>query len=1005
MIGKTLSHYQIVDEISRGGMGIVYRAVDVNLGREVALKVLPEDFVHDAGRRERLLHEARAASALEHPHIAVIHEVGEAGGVTFIAMELIRGSKMSDALSAGPLPPGRALLLATEIAEGLARAHDVGIVHRDLKPANVMITGDGHAKIIDFGLAKQVEDVAETSLTATAQGPHTEPGLAVGTAAYMAPEQARGLRIDHRADIFAFGVTLYEMLAGRPAFQGPSNLDTLQAVLTQPVPPLPATTVLRADASAELQRIIAKATAKDADDRYQGVRDLIVDLRAVRRMLESTETPAAALPASASPSRFGRLGRSRAILYTVVALALATGAFLAWRARTPPPAVAPSGKPAVAVLYFENNTGDASLDWMRTGLTDMLVTDLSQSTEFEVVGTDRLVQILQDLKREDTRVISADLVQEVATRAGVDNVLLGSYVRAGGTIRINARLQDARTGRVVTAERVDASGEGNLFAIVDELTRRFKARLAGAAATARRGLFERPEDPSEEAGLDRGLTAITTSSIEAYRYYADGLHFHERGLSDQAAPLLEKAIAIDPTFAMAYAKLAVVHNNLLSNVKRDEYAKRALELTDRLTTRERYYIEGFYYGLRPETVQRSIEAYEQGLKLHPEHQATRHNLALRLLQLGRSAESIEHYEELRRRGVSNPTSYENLASALIETGEIRRARQVADEFVARYPDNAVGQRMLGTVLTAEKNFDEARAAFARAVALNPLNYNAEFGGALVAGLQGRWSDLDSSAEKLSRASAAFPRFLAYNIQGWREATRGRGQMALAFQERAAAIPGLSPEQRAGVRNRMVRQLLRQGKTEAALAVTTLALADARNRDQEFETLRLLAIEQAALGRPAESAQHLEALETLAKRLPSDRELLRVRWARGAIALQRGDAAAAATELVAAAAALPLNGPPIGPPPLHGDLWYDAASACLAAGRNADAVRLLERLQAGHERVFAAEAWVRSYFLLGRAYERLGDAARARQQYARFVELWGEGDLQRDWVAEARKKLQ
>lgn len=1004
MIGRTLSHYQIVEEISRGGMGIVYRAVDVNLGREVALKVLPEDFVHDAGRRERLLHEARAASALEHPHIAVIHEVGEADGVTFIAMELIRGSKMSDLVAAGPLPPGRALALATEIAEGLARAHDVGIIHRDLKPANVMISDDGHAKIIDFGLAKQVEGGVEQTLTVSAPGPHTEPGMIVGTAAYMAPEQARGLRIDHRTDIFALGVTLYEMLAGRPAFQGQSNLDTLQAVLSRPVPPLPATSTLRADASAELQRIIAKATAKEADDRYQGVKDLIVDLRAARRMLESTETPAA--PTATAPwlTWFAREGRLRGVVAVAAVAVLVAAAVLAWRARTPPPATAPSGKPAVAILYFENNTGDASLDWMRTGLTDMLVTDLSQSTEFEVVGTDRLVQILQDLKREDEKVVSADLVREVAERAGVDNVLLGSYVRAGGTIRINARLQDARTGRVVTAERVDAPGEGNLFAIVDELTRRFKARLAGAAAVARKGLFERPETtPAAEAGLDRGLTAITTSSIEAYRYYADGLHFHERGLSAQAAPLLEKAIAIDPNFAMAYAKLAVVHSNLRSG-KIDEYAKRALQLTDRLSARERYYIEGFYYSLRSDTVQRSIEAYQQGLKLHPEHQASRHNLALRFLELGRFAEAIEHYEELRRRGVSNPTSYQNLAGALISTGEIRRAREVADQFVARNPDSAVGQRILGTVAIAEKRYDDARAAYQRAVALNPDDVNSQFGIAAVAFLQGQWNEVESSAEALSRASNAFPRFLASIVRASREVVRGQGQAALGFYERAVAVPGLPPEQRAAARNRMAHQLLHEGKPDVALAQTTLALQDARGREGEFEALQLLSVQQAAAGRAAESEKALAELETLAKKLPSDREIMRVRWARGSIALLRGDAAVAADELSAAVAALPPNGPPNGPPSRHGNLWYDGAVAYLAAGRNAEAARLLERLQTGHERVFAAEAWARSFFLLGRAYERLGDTARAREQYARFVELWGEGDLQRDWVAEARQKL-
>ena len=200
MIGRTLSHYEIIEEISRGGMGVVYRARDLNLGREVALKVLPEDLVNDRLRGERMLQEARAAALIEHPHIAVIHEVGTADGVTFIAMELIRGEKLSDVLVRGPLSAKRALDLGVEIAEGLGRAHEKGLIHRDLKPANVMVTDDGHAKVIDFGLAKLVERTMPDASTVGAPGPHSTPGLVIGTAAYMSPEQARGDRVDHRTE-------------------------------------------------------------------------------------------------------------------------------------------------------------------------------------------------------------------------------------------------------------------------------------------------------------------------------------------------------------------------------------------------------------------------------------------------------------------------------------------------------------------------------------------------------------------------------------------------------------------------------------------------------------------------------------------------------------------------------------------------------------------------------------------------------------------------------------
>ena len=303
MVGRRLARYEIVEEISRGGMGIVYRALDPALGREVAIKVLPEPLAADASRRARLVQEARAASAIEHPSIAVIHEVGEAGDVVFVAMELIRGEPLSLVLRRGAVPVAQALALATEIAEGLARAHDRGIVHRDLKPSNVIVTEDGHAKIIDFGLAKVFEplpgDDDETALT----GPRTEAGAILGTAAYMAPEQARGLPADPRADIFALGVLIFEMVTGRPAFRGRSSLDTLHAVATAELPPL-AESGTSATMAVALQPLVGKSTRKAPDERYQTVRDLLVDLRAARRQAESgiADRTAGDMPAVESPA-------------------------------------------------------------------------------------------------------------------------------------------------------------------------------------------------------------------------------------------------------------------------------------------------------------------------------------------------------------------------------------------------------------------------------------------------------------------------------------------------------------------------------------------------------------------------------------------------------------------------------------------------------------------------------------------------------------------------------
>ncbi len=414
MVGGTLSHYQILGELSRGGMGIVYRARDLKLNREVALKVLPPELVADPERKRRLVQEAQAAAALEHPHIAVVYEIDEAQGATFIVMELIQGEKLRDFLQKRSLPIARLLDLATEVAEGLAAAHDKGIVHRDLKPANVMVTEQGHAKIIDFGVAKLVRPLAgdENDLT-TALREETDPGLVMGTVSYMSPEQARGARVDHRTDVFAFGICLYEMVTGVLPFRGTSAVETLNAILHSTPPPVGQPSGVGSEVAGDLQRIILKCLAKDPSERFQTMKDLAIDLRHARRRLESGTV--SALPSMRASSRAKRIA-------AVVALAGAVALSVTfWKASSSDPPPAASSKPSIAVLYFDNVTGNPSLDWLHTGLADMLVTDLSQSPRLDVLSTDRLHQILKEMNRLDERITSLDVVQEVAKRAGAES--------------------------------------------------------------------------------------------------------------------------------------------------------------------------------------------------------------------------------------------------------------------------------------------------------------------------------------------------------------------------------------------------------------------------------------------------------------------------------------------------------------------------------------------------------------------------------------------------------
>ncbi|HEV8253115.1 MAG TPA: serine/threonine-protein kinase, partial [Vicinamibacteria bacterium] len=454
LAGRTLGHYEVHEEISRGGMGIVYRATDAKLGREVALKVLPPELVADPDRRRRFVQEAQAASALTHPHIAVIHEIGEDEGTTFIAMELIHGERLSELIAQRRLSLARTLELAVEMAEALARAHDKGIVHRDLKPANVMVTEDGHAKIIDFGLAKLLEPPSAVDTDAeTAVREKTTSGMVLGTDAYMSPEQARGGRVDHRSDVFSFGVVLYEMFSGRRPFQGPSRVETLHAILKDPPPPLEI-----ADPRGDLQRIVEKCLEKDPDDRYQGMRELVVDLRAARRRLEASAagaiasrtpaTPMPPLPESSigSPPAVSRRAeklarragtqaarRPRLTGWQIVAIVgMAFIYLLSKRDRERDGAGERVGMPKIeslAVLPLANLSNDPEQEYFADGMTEALITDLAQIRALRVISRTSAMQYKGTGKKP---------LPQIARELNVDGIVEGTVQRSGDRVKVTA---------------------------------------------------------------------------------------------------------------------------------------------------------------------------------------------------------------------------------------------------------------------------------------------------------------------------------------------------------------------------------------------------------------------------------------------------------------------------------------------------------------------------------------------------------------------------------------
>ncbi len=608
MIDKTISHYKIIEKLGEGGMGVVYRAEDTTLKRTVALKFLPPEMTRDSEAKARFLHEARAAAALDHPNICTIHETGDADGQTFIAMAMIEGESLRDRIAEGPLRLDEAIDLAVQVAEGLEAAHKKGIVHRDVKPGNVMVTPEGRVKIMDFGLAKS-----------PGQARLTKTGTTTGTIAYMSPEQSRGLDVDHRTDIWSFGVMFYEMLTGQRPFGGHYEQAVVHAILNDQPAPM---TSLRTGVPMELERITSKAMAKRPEERYQTVSDMLVDLRAIGRSLAvETVTRTAGPPRElGAVSGAGRWRKGLAVGAAVVVVAVAG---LVWNmSRAPRLDVDPD---RVVVAAFENLTGDESLDPIGPMVADWIGQGLSQTGEVDVVSAVTALRTSRAVGAEAGDLRGAAQLRKLADQTGAGTVVSGSYFLEGENLRFHAKVTNAEDGSLIYAPAaVLGSREAPM-----ETIQTLRQRIMGALVS--------DFDPS---------LGSQPPIFEAYREYVVGLGLLFEG-RPEAIYLFGHAAAIDSTFMPprlfmvgAYADIGewAKADSILRLLDRNREALGRLDLlsVDFNMARTRGNHEG------------SLRILREMAKLDPGSDLLYFLIGLRALWLNRPMETLETYEPYRQ---------------------------------------------------------------------------------------------------------------------------------------------------------------------------------------------------------------------------------------------------------------------------------------------------------------------------------------------------------------------